>query len=293
MFEPVTSLNCDMKAKMAHRTLMLLPAVLALATGCASQRLSGADLDRVGRPAYISRIEDGAGPRALVFREDDSYRSKLKKLEDKEADRRLQVKLQRALTRFEISERLRATTLNKLPRERPWTSVVDPAQVASALESFLVEEVPANAPDYELLKPLGADAVVEFVIEDYGLRSDKGKAGAYIEGYGRLFMLEGGEEWHHAFRLDQVEEGTANLDPFRVAKEPELFRQALTTLIDRVAEMFSKDLNPPDRRGGASVPATRQEDSAPDSTNKTGNPAAAPVPVQDELAPGELPAPDA
>src|SRR5689334_19902243 len=117
---------------------------LALLTaGCASQRLAGSDLDRVSRPAFISRIEIEAGPRSLVFQEDRAYKDKLKKLEPKEADRRLQAKLTSAVTRFEVSERLRVNTFRLLPQEeRPWVNTLDPARVATVLESFLVEEVP-------------------------------------------------------------------------------------------------------------------------------------------------------
>jgi hypothetical protein len=272
-------------------TRCFLLVVLTLVTGCASQRLTGSSLDRVERPAFISRIEDGAGPKSLVFREDGSYGGKLKKLEPKEADRRLQVKLVKAVTRFELSERLRVNTFNQLPRERPWTATLDPAQVATVLESFLVEEVPANAPDYELLKPLGADAVVEFVIQDYGMRSEDGRAGAYLKGYGRMFTLDGRSEvWRRPFRVDQVEAGAEHLDPFKVGKDPELFRQAITVLLDEVAERFAKDLNPEDRRGGAPLPETpAPTEATPDGTSGVREPG---KPAEPELPPGELPDPD-
>lgn len=271
-------------------------SVLVFLSGCATTRLSGADLDKVVQPAFISRIEIEAGPKSLVFREDDAYGDKLKKLEPKEADRRLQAKLMKAVTRFEISERLRVGTIQLLPQERPWTNTVDPARVASALESFLVEEVPANAPDYDLLLPLSADAVVEFVIEDYGMRSDKGHAGAYVKGYGRMFRLAGRSEiWRRPFEVDQIETGAPHLDPLKVGKDPDLFRQAITSLLDVVAERFAQDLSPKDRRGGPELPEGGGPDiNAPsDSTNRTGReneqPRQKPEP---ELPAGELPDPD-
>jgi hypothetical protein len=268
--------------------------LMAFISGCATTRLAGADLDRVRQPAFISRIEEEAGPKSQVFREDDAYGEKLKKLEAKEADRRLQVKLAKAVTRFEISERLRVSTINQLPRELPWTNVVDPARVASALESFLVEEVPANAPDYDLLAPLGADTVVEFVIEEYGMRSKKGHAGAYLKGYGRMFRLEGRSElWRRPFEADQIEQGAPHLDPFKVGKDPELFREALTSLLDGVSEQFVQDLTPKDRRGGPPLPEG-SELTAPDSTQRTGR-ENTPAPVKPkpdpELPAGELPDP--
>ena len=268
--------------------------VLAFLSGCATQRLSGGELDRVEQPAFISRIEIEAGPKSRVFREDGAYGDKLKKLEPKEADRRLQAKLMKAVTRFEISERLRVSTINRLPEERPWPNTVDPARVASALESFLVEEVPANAPDYDLLIPLGVDTVVEFVIEDYGMRSEKGHAGAYLKGYGRMFRLAGRSEmWRRPFEVDQIESGAQHLDPFRVGKDPDLFRQAITSLLDVVAERFAQDLQPKDRKGGPPLPDERPDLSAPDSTNRTGRENQQPPPRPDpELPAGELPDPD-
>lgn len=275
---------------MARRVFLVLMAFLS---GCATTRLSGADLDRVMQPAFISRIEEDAGPKSRVFREDGAYGDKLKKLEPKEADRRLQAKLSKAVTRFEISERLRVGTINRLPQERPWTNIVDPARVATALESFLVEEVPANAPDYDLLVPLGVDTVVEFVIEDYGMRSDNGHAGAYVKGYGRMFRLAGRSElWRRPFEADQIDQGAPHLDPFKVGKDPDLFRQAITELLDGVSEQFVKDLTPKDRRGGPPLPEGAEQ-SAPDSTNRTGRENQQPPQKPDpELPAGELPDPD-
>ncbi|MBN9685298.1 MULTISPECIES: hypothetical protein [unclassified Corallococcus] len=273
------------------RSVLFAAVLVAFTAGCASQRLSGADLDRVQRPAFISRIEDGAGPKSKVFQEDSAYSDKLKKLEPKEADRRLTVKLQQAVTRFELSERLRVTTLSRLPEEAPWTDAVDPARVASALESFLVEEVPANAPDYDLMAPLGADTIVEFVIQDYGMRSDDGHAGAYLKGYGRMFRLDGRSElWRRPFDLDAVEQGAQHLDPFKVGKEPELFRLAMTDLLDKVADMFVKDLTPKNRKGAAPSGSTAP-DTVPSAV--TPSPAPAPTPPEQQLPPGELPDPDA
>jgi hypothetical protein len=265
--------------------------------GCAHQPLSGSNLDRASRPAFVSRIEENAGPRSLVFRDDGSYGGKLKKLEPKEADRRLQLKLDRgvlekdskegqiipSITRFEVADQLRSSTLELLPRERPWLNVINPASVASALESFLVEEVPANAPDYELLKPLGADAVIEIVVEEYGMRSEAGRAGTYVVGYGRMFFLEGGGNvWYRSFRADEVDAKQPHVDPFKVAKNPGIFREHLTVLLKAVAEQFAKDLQPGDRRGGVSV--------APDESSTD-----APTPKKGERKSGEsedLPAPD-
>ncbi len=206
------------------------------------------DLQQVTRPAFLGRIEENAGPGARVFREDATYSEKLKRLDPKEADRRLQLKLARSVTRFEVSDRLRAVAFSQLPKERPWSSTVDPAAVAGALESFLVEHVPANPPDYDLLKALGADAVVEFVVEEYGLRSSNGHSGAYALGHARLFLIDGPTLWHRSFKVDHAADRTLpSLDPFEAAKEPERFRVELSAILDQVALQLAKDLSPGDR----------------------------------------------
>src|SRR5262249_17225812 len=106
-----------------QRLAMLLGCVPIV--GCAHLALSGADLDRVNRPAFIGRIEEEGGPKSLVFRQDRTYASKLNRLEPKEADRRLQVKLSQAVSRFEVADRLRAVALSRLPKKPPWSNVVD------------------------------------------------------------------------------------------------------------------------------------------------------------------------
>lgn len=252
---------------MAKKSLLFLAFMLV---GCAHLRLSGGDLDKVVKPAFVSRIEEGAGPKSLVFREDDVYRDKLKRLDPKEADRRLQVKLLQT-SRFAISERLRAVTLSHLPAEAPWNQTVSGALVAQALESFLVEEVPANAPDFQLLKPLGADAVVEFVVQDYGMRSEAGRAGAYVRGFARMFMLEGGEIWRRPFDEDEVRDHVATLDPFQVGKDPTIFRNQMARLLDKVARECADELAPVDRRGGKPIKTGSTElNEKSDSTHKTG-----------------------
>jgi hypothetical protein len=244
---------------------------------CAHHPLSAHDLDRVERPAFIARIEENGGPHSTVFRDDASYNDRLKKLDRKEADRRLADKLangvrdpktgQRVInpiTRFEIADSLRAETLASLPRAAPWLQVINPVDVASMLESFLVEEVPANAPDYELLKPLGADAIVELVVEDFGMRSQDGRAGLVLTGYARLFFINGAEVYYRRFVSDEVKAGLDHLDPFLVAKNPTLFRTRLRAMIAVIGKQLAQDLSPADRAAGAQP--TRVAPQAPSKT---------------------------
>jgi len=128
---------------------------------------------------------------------------------------------------------------------------------------------------------------VEFVIQDYGMRSVKGRAGAYMRGYARMFKINGRSEiWRRPFQVDRVVEGAEHLDPFKVGKDPSLFRQELTGMLDVVAAQFAEELRPTDRKPGAPPPPEG------DSVHGTGRELPAPPkPPERDLAPGELPDP--
>jgi hypothetical protein len=95
------------------------------------------------------------------------------------------------------------------------------------------------------------------------------------------------ELWRRPFDLDAVEQGAPHLDPFKVGKEPELFRLAMTDLLDKVADMFVKDLTPKNRKNAAPL-----GDTMPDTVPSAVTPAPTP-PAQLQLPAGELPDPDA
>ncbi len=255
-----------------------------LGAGCAYRPLSGSALDATKAVAFIARIEDGAGPKSTVFRDDSSYRDRLKRLDDKEADRRLGNALTvgsankkgdieaHTISRFELADSLRSDTLADLPRREPWSDVVHPVQVARVLESFLVQEVPANAPDYERLAALGADTVVELVVEEYGMRSEGGVAGVYVVGFARMFRIGGGELYRRNFFSDDVRAGVPHLDPFEVRKNAGLFAARIKQMVLAIAAQVAKDLTPEERAPVAP--------KAGDSTTPKQNDA--PVPQSDD-----------
>lgn len=264
------------------RSLVVL--LFAALLGCAHQPLSAAALDDTKVVAFIARIEDEAGPKSTVFRGDDAYREKLQRLDDKEGDRRLGNALTvgsyskakegteptlevPTISRFELADSLRSTTLAQLPNVAPWTSVIHPVEVARVLESFLVQEVPANAPDYELLAQLGADTVVEIVVEEYGMRSEQGHAGAYVLGFARLFRIHGPELYRRRFVSDDITAGLEHLDPFAVRKNAQLFVARIKQIVAGVAQQVAKDLTPEGRvvQSKPAAPVRRKNDSAPAS----------------------------
>lgn len=243
-----------------------LLACLVLAA-CAHSPLAPSALKETHAVAIIARIEDDAGPRSTVFRDDPSYRAQLqpRHIDDKEADRRLTAVLTSGtfekdkdgrhlkattLTRFALADSLRSHLLSSLPRAHPWNRSLSPSAVARAFESFLVQEVPANAPDYHRLTELGVDTVVEIVVESYGMRSDKGRAGLFLVGSARMFRINGPELYHRHFYSDDVDAGSPHLDPFAVAKNATLFADRMQPIILAIAAQVAADLNP-DRRTDA------------------------------------------
>jgi len=251
----------------------LLLAVLA-AAGCSHTQLSGADLDGVKRPAYVARVAEGAGPKA------DGVHT----AEPAPSEAQLVTSMNAAVGKFEMSERLRSQLASALRGEKPWSNAVPAAQVASALELFLVERVPAVPPDYSRLKPLGADAVVELVIEDYGLRGGSDGAQSYVRGYGRMFLLSDGSElWRAPFERTGDAAGLRVLDPSAVAAEGAPYAAQMRTLLDGAAKGLAGELTPPGRVGGAPTPA---------GTGELAAPADAPTKTEEEIKSTRVPSPD-
>ncbi len=236
--------------------LRLAASALTLGlVGCAHSSLEGNDLDRVQRPAFVSRVADEAGPRVSVYRSDSAQASKLSGTSPEDADRKLEESLRPAISRFEAAERLRAHVHAAIQTEKPWSQAVPPSQVATALETLLVQEVPSPAPDYGRLRPLGADSVVEFVIEEYGMRSEKGVPQTWVRGTGRMFRLgDGGEIWHTGFSGTSTDAGLAPLDPSALTGNPRPFREQMAAVLDSVSVRLARQLSPTNRAGGAPTP---------------------------------------
>jgi hypothetical protein len=235
---------------------------------CAHRQLSTGALLEVARPAFVSRLVDGAGPQSHVFRNDSSYTPKLKQLTAAEGDRRLAAKLSGmgSMTGFQLADSLRASVVDGLPQQRPWNEVVNPADVARVLETFLVRQESTREPDYNRLKTLGADAVVELVVEEYGMRSQAGRAGVFMKGTARMFRLDGGTLYIREFISDEstAKTGVPPLDPFLVAKDPSLFRERLSQMVADVAALIAKDLNPGGWTSERTIEAPKTDANAPE-----------------------------
>jgi len=237
--------------------------ILGLA-GCAHSSLEGSDLDKVQHPAFVSRVADEAGPRVNVYRSDSTQAAKLGATSPADADKKLEESLKPALSRFEAAERLRSHVQAAIQTEKPWSQAVPPSQVASALETFLVQEVPGSPPDYGRLKPLGADSVVEFVIEEYGVRTEKGVPQTWVRGTGRMFRLgDGGELWRSGFSGTSTEAGLQPLDPAALSSNPRPFHEQMVAVLDSVSVRLARQLSPTNRAGGGPTPPGTGELRAP------------------------------
>ena len=246
---------------------LAVASVLTLGlAGCAHANLEGSDLDKVQHPAFVSRVADEAGPRVNVYRSDSAQAAKLGGTSADAADRKLEESLKPVLSRFEAAERLRSHVHAAIQTEKPWSQAVPPSQVASALETFLVQEVPGSPPDYTRLKPLGADSVVEFVIEEYGVRTEKGVPQTWVRGTGRMFRLgDGGELWRSGFSGTSTEAGLQPLDPAALSANPRAFHEQMVAVLDAVSVRLARQLSPTNRAGGGPTPpGTSELKTAPD-----------------------------
>ena len=234
---------------------LCVASVLTLGLGCAHSNLEGTDLDKVQHPAFVSRVADEAGPRVNVYRSDSTQAAKLAGASPEDADKKLEETLKPALTRFEAAERLRSHVHAAIQDEKPWSQAVPASQVASALETFLVQEVPGSPPDYSRLKPLGADSVVEFVIEGYGMRTEKGLTQTWVRGTGRMFRLgDGGELWRSDFSGNSTDSGLQPLDPASLSSNPRPFHEQMAAVLDAVSVRLARQLSPTNRAGGGPTP---------------------------------------
>ncbi|MCA3011276.1 MAG: hypothetical protein INH41_02640 [Myxococcaceae bacterium] len=229
----------------------LASSVALCLVGCAHVPLSPEALATLERPAFVARVENGAGPRSSAYRDDASrYAAGLANRDPREADRQLALVLDkgtdtdRALNRYQLADTLRAQVLAELPKRRPWDRVASPAQVASLLESFLVDEQPAREPDLARLAPLGVDSVVELVVEEFGLESRGGKAGVYLVGFARLVRLGGQALYRRAFFSRELSVDLEPLDPVELESKPSRFGNRLRSMLLAIARQLAVDLSP-------------------------------------------------
>ncbi len=244
---------------------------------CTHPQLTGAELDHVQRPAFVGRLADGAGPKAQGLPASGP------------SEAQLLAAMNAAIGKFEVSERLRSQLAVALRGQAPWSNAVPASQVASALETFLVERVPPVPPDYNRLKPTGADSVLELVVEDYGLKAQGTTAQSYLRGYARLFLLADGTElWRVGFERAGTSEGLHALDIAGLSSDAAPYGSQLRTLLDATALELGRQLSPTGRVSGPTTPANAGPAPADGSP---GQPGTSRAPPPDLTPPADVPVP--
>lgn len=264
-----------------RRPSLIALTLLPILVGCGHVPLSASELNTVARPAFVARLELDAGPRSTVFRDLSSQAARLQGLAPAEGDRRLAAKLAQGASPFEVAERLRIGVVRRLPQTTPWTYTVPASEVSAVLQSLLVEERPQRRPDVRQLDRLGADTLIELIVERYGMQGEGGAPGIYVSGRARLTRLNSGATYYaraFSYRMPSSEEFP--LDPLVIAREPRLFGDALSKLLDEAAELIAQDLQP---RGRSTVAPARPTTS-PSLDDETDS-----LPRDTQQAPAELP----
>ncbi len=211
-------------------TVMLVALALV---ACAPHRLDPGDARDLQRLAVVARV--ARGPTVLLARDSSGAPG----TGDEESDRALAEALARQVRPFELAERVRVSLLAHFPASRPWTQIMPPIEVATALESLLIEDATAPA-NYEALRARGADSVLLLEVSDYGVHARGGAAGLYVKGQGRLFVIGGSTLWSGALDFDQLQVSGESADP--AALRSGGFRDALVELLDRMSARVAASL---------------------------------------------------
>lgn len=216
----------------------LLAAAAVAAGGCAHKQLDVDSLDEVERLAIVARVV--ADPKVEAARIDPREGRAYPTATPQEADDALAADLKKQVSAFEVEERLRTAVIGRLPAVPPWSNAMPGVEVATALDAFLVDDR-SGPPDYEVLQGRGSNTVLEIVIERYGLHRVGMKTGLYLEGYGRMFLIDGSTLWKSPLKIDDAlaMEGES-LDVVTLRKGG--YRDALIDIVGRLGEKVARDL---------------------------------------------------
>ncbi|GEM_PF-1409616 len=203
--------------------LALLTAILT--SGCAHKSLSPSSLKTIDRPAIVLRM---LGEPELSLSEQDADQVP---------------RLRARINAFQMSERLRSALIHHLPNVEPWTDIMPSVEVATALDTLLVQDK-AEAPRYELLTQKGSNTVLEIVVFRAGLHFNPKtkKTGFFLDGKARLFHINGSTLWKSPLSMDSTElESFPGLQP-RELHHDEYFN-ALNDFLFRLTEAAGNELS--------------------------------------------------
>jgi hypothetical protein len=155
-----------------------------------------------------------------------------------------------SMTRFVVGRRFEGGVTAQLPTGL--FQIANPTRVAEELELLLVEKGDSDL-DYEKLRKLNVDAVLEIHVNSYGLRRGaQRQVGGFSRGYAQMVTLSGSTVWRLPFDLDESANGSASVDEAMLAKDVHYaWQQTVDRLAYAVGSLIARDLG------------ARQERSAP------------------------------
>jgi hypothetical protein len=220
----------------AKRMGLVLLVVLA---ACAPKRLEPGSLRDVHRLAILVRVE--SGPTVEAAKVEPREGRAFPQATPEEADRRLAEALGGQVGGFEVEERFRAALLAKLPPSPPWTEVMSPVEVATALDALLVRDRTAPI-DLGALARAGADAVLLLQVREFGVHRVGQKTGLFARGEGRLFKMDGTTLWKASLDLDDAAPASLAEGLDVVALRDGAFKEAMIDFIGRLAARTANQL---------------------------------------------------
>jgi hypothetical protein len=240
--------------------------LLALIGACAREvSVKPERLSEAKRIAIVSRVEHG--PSVLVARSEPGGLSLFPGETDaRKLDEKIATVLARKVSRFQVSERLRAGLVRDLPPRPPWTQLVPAVDVASALETLLVD-TRDEPPDFGNLRGTHADAVLDLAVKDFGVVRRQGKVGLYCTVAAQLFTLEGRDTiYRRTIDLDDARDGRGDLEPLLLLSGGGTdYRDDLEGMLGRLSHEIALDLGGRERLPPTPAPQPAPVNETPSS----------------------------
>jgi hypothetical protein len=222
------------------RSLSLLGVVVAFLSGCPKHKeLSPSSLNDLRRLAVVVRV---AGEPLVSLADSSGAVKPIDQKLSSQQDATFGAALRKQVRRKEVQERLREAVLAKLPQTPPWSTSLPAIEVATALETLLIDEG-LKPLDYDALAARGADGVLQLEIAEWGLHARQGRPGLYVKGEGKLIKIDGGLVWGASLDFDELADPAAEAQD-AVALRDGGFRDAIIGLVGKLSDRIAAQLNP-------------------------------------------------
>lgn len=259
-----------MHATVSRRLLRCAVVPLALwvplLMACPARHIeaSAGDLRKIRTIAILARTADPESNLAAV--DPAGAAGFVRGAEGRAADKEIQGKLQRSMTRFVVARRFEGGVTQGLPKGL--FQLASPTRVGEALELLLVDQKDSD-PDYEKLRPLKVDAVLEVRVKELGLAkvSAQNPPGGYARGVARLVTLDGSTVWQLPFDVDESRDRGGDVDVKAFAADfDSMWRLTVDRLASTLGEQVGRALGGRTSRpapSGAPAPTPSPQEDVP------------------------------